>query len=66
MEVPKQQCYRKPRKVCQTLVSTKPKIVTAQVSPVVLEDSVSLMLCRCRESTAAGGRGWSRRASSAG
>ena len=29
--VPKQQCFKKPRKVCQTLVSTKPKIVTAQV-----------------------------------
>ena len=29
--VPKQQCFKKPRKVCQTLVSTKPKVVTAQV-----------------------------------
>ena len=29
--VPKQQCFKKPRKVCQTLVSTKPKVVTAQI-----------------------------------
>ena len=25
------QCYKKPRKVCQTLVTTKPKVVTEQV-----------------------------------
>jgi len=30
-EVPQQQCYKKPRKVCQTLVGTKPKVVTAQI-----------------------------------
>merc|ERR1719278_586772 len=30
-EVPQQQCYKKPRKVCQTLVTTKPKVVTEQV-----------------------------------
>jgi hypothetical protein len=30
-EVPHQQCYKKPRKVCQTLVGTKPKVVTAQI-----------------------------------
>ena len=29
--VPKKQCFKKPRKVCQTLVSTKPKIVTAKI-----------------------------------
>ena len=26
------QCYKKPRKVCQTLVTTKPKVVTEQAS----------------------------------
>ena len=31
VEVPKEKCYKRPRKVCQTLVSTKPKVVTAQV-----------------------------------
>ena len=29
--VPKKQCFKKPRKVCQTLLSTKPKVVTAKV-----------------------------------
>ena len=28
------QCYKKPRKVCQTLVTTKPKVVTEQASEV--------------------------------
>jgi len=31
VEVPKEKCYKRPRKVCQTLVSTKPKVITAQV-----------------------------------
>lgn len=31
VEVPNEKCYKKPRKVCQTLVSTKPKVVTAKV-----------------------------------
>ena len=31
VEVPKERCYKRPRKVCQTLVSTKPKVITAQV-----------------------------------
>ena len=28
------QCYKKPRKVCQTLVTTKPKVVTEQASEI--------------------------------
>ena len=31
VEIPNEKCYKKPRKVCQTLVSTKPKVVTVQV-----------------------------------
>ena len=31
VEVPQEKCYKRPRKVCQTLVSTKPKVITAQV-----------------------------------
>ena len=31
VEVPNEKCYKKPRKVCQTLVSTKKKVVTAQI-----------------------------------
>ena len=31
VEVPKERCYKRPRRVCQTLVSTKPKVITAQV-----------------------------------
>ena len=31
LEVPNEKCYKKPRKVCQTLVSTKPKVVTVKV-----------------------------------
>ena len=31
VEVPQERCYKRPRRVCQTLVSTKPKVVTAQV-----------------------------------
>ena len=31
VEVPNEKCYKKPRKVCQTLVSTKPKVVTAKI-----------------------------------
>jgi len=29
--VPTKQCYKKPRQVCQTLVSAKPKVVTAKI-----------------------------------
>ena len=35
--VPKKQCFKKPRKVCQTLVSTKPKVVTAKVPKEVCD-----------------------------
>ena len=38
--VPKKQCYKKPRKVCQTLVSTKPKVVTAKVPREVCDHSI--------------------------
>ena len=31
VEVPQERCYKRPRRVCQTLVSTKPKVITAQV-----------------------------------
>jgi len=40
--VPKKQCYKKPRKVCQTLVSTKPKVVTAKVPKEVCDHSAAL------------------------
>ena len=38
--VPKKQCFKKPRKVCQTLVSTKPKVVTAKIPREVCDHSV--------------------------
>ena len=31
VEVPQERCYKRPRRVCQTLVSTKPRVITAQV-----------------------------------
>jgi len=37
VSVPQKQCYKKPRKVCQTLVTTKPKVVTEQVPHEVCE-----------------------------
>ena len=33
--VPKKQCFKKPRKVCQTLVTTKPKVVTERIPKTV-------------------------------
>jgi hypothetical protein len=33
-----QECWKKPRKVCQTLVTLKPKIVTEKVPKEVCED----------------------------
>ena len=33
--VPKKQCFKKPRKVCQTLVTTKPKVVTEKIPKTV-------------------------------
>eukprot|EP00090_Calanus_glacialis_P001557 TRINITY_DN11130_c0_g1_i1.p1 TRINITY_DN11130_c0_g1~~TRINITY_DN11130_c0_g1_i1.p1 ORF type:complete len:454 (+),score=90.20 TRINITY_DN11130_c0_g1_i1:37-1398(+) len=33
--VPKKQCFKKPRKVCQTLVTTKPKIVTERIPKTI-------------------------------
>merc|ERR1712223_2241835 len=35
--VPTKQCYKKPRQVCQTLVSAKPKVVTAKIPKQVCE-----------------------------
>ncbi len=35
---PPQECWKKPRKVCQTLVTLKPKIVTEKVPKEVCED----------------------------
>ena len=40
--VPKKQCFKKPRKVCQTLVSTKPKIVTAKIPREVCDHGANL------------------------
>ena len=40
--VPKKQCFKKPRKVCQTLVSTKPKVVTAKVPKEVCGHKASV------------------------
>jgi len=40
--VPKKQCFKKPRKVCQTLVSTKPKVVTAKIPREVCDHSVHI------------------------
>ena len=40
--MPKKQCYKKPKKVCQTLVSTKPKIVTAKIPREVCDHSASV------------------------
>ena len=40
--VPKKQCFKKPRKVCQTLVSTKPKVVTAKVPKEVCDHKASV------------------------
>jgi len=37
--VPSKQCFKKPRKVCQTLVTTKPKVVTARIPKQVCEHS---------------------------
>jgi len=33
--VPKKQCFKKPRKVCQTLVTTKPKVVIEKIPKTV-------------------------------
>jgi hypothetical protein len=33
--VPKKQCFKKPRKVCQTLVTTKPKVVTEKIPKTI-------------------------------
>ena len=40
--VPKKQCFKKPRKVCQTLVSTKPKVVTAKIPKEVCEHGANI------------------------
>ena len=40
--VPKKQCFKKPRKVCQTLVSTKPKVVTAKIPKEVCEHGAKI------------------------
>ena len=40
--VPKKQCFKKPRKVCQTLVSTKPKVVTAKIPREVCDHRVHI------------------------
>jgi len=37
--VPQKQCFKKPRKVCQTLVTTKPKVVTARIPKQVCDHS---------------------------
>jgi len=37
--VPSKQCFKKPRKVCQTLVTTKPKVVTARIPKQVCDHS---------------------------
>ena len=39
VEVPQERCYKRPRRVCQTLVSTKPKVVTAKVPKEVCDHS---------------------------
>ena len=40
--VPKKQCFKKPRKVCQTLVSTKPKVVTAKIPREVCDHGTNI------------------------